>query len=359
MILSVIIPTHNRFFQVNLLIKSLLEQEFSRTDLQVLLVSNLKDKRLRKQSKEWEKLFYNFKYLEVGSKGVNKARNMGIRFASGEVLYFLDDDCLLAHKDHLNQILSAHKRYPYTIGIGGGYKTKLELKGMNQFYHDQSLKWLEKQEFGGNQKISQLIGGNASYKREIFDKGFSFDSQILFGGAEESFNRLLIENGYELLFFKNLYVYHIVKLDFLEFMKKSFLQGAGSFKNRYDAGQSLKRLTDMKKEAAFSIESSSFFSFIYNVFFKLGYFWSASLFKTGKFFLFRFVYFLFLIMTSRLVLIREHIVFRYVGYMGQFYGHVLIPIFHKSPPMKIYYFTKYQFDKRIKPLFRKNEFYKK
>ena len=39
--------------------------------------------------------------------------------------------------------------------------------------------------------------------------------------------------------------------------------------------------------------------------------------------------------------------------LGWFYGTVLLFLFHHSPPMKLYYFSEYQYHKRIKPLLNK------
>jgi len=407
MTLSVIIPTHKRFFQVSRLMDSLLNQEFPRENLQILLISNLKDKKLKMQCDKWKSCFYDFKYLVVGEKGVNKARNLGIRFAYGDVLYFLDDDCLLPHKTHLHRVLLSHKTYPHIIGIGGRYKNKFKMEGMKSFYYQKAVSWLNQHAIG--EKAFQLLGGNASYKREAFDRGFNFDSHIVFGGSEESLNRDLVENNWELMILDQLSVYHIIDMTFWDLINKSFLQGAGSVKNRYDAGQHLHQLSDMKKEAIFSNNHKSFYAFIYDAGFKLGFFWQLSLLKAGQFFIFRFILFVLFILKSRLVVFKEKVVLKvvlkvlgriwfyvgriwfyvgriwfyvgwfygyilvplfyrsplkvlgliwfYVGliwfYVGWFYGYILVPLFYRSPFMKIYYFSRYQFYKRIKPLLHK------
>ena len=39
----------------------------------------------------------------------------------------------------------------------------------------------------------------------------------------------------------------------------------------------------------------------------------------------------------------------------ELYGRVLLSIFYHSPPMKIYYFSKYQYHNRIKPFLKKRK----
>ena len=42
-------------------------------------------------------------------------------------------------------------------------------------------------------------------------------------------------------------------------------------------------------------------------------------------------------------------------FIGWFYSHVLLVLFHRSPPMKLYYFSEYQYHKRIRSLLRKKD----
>ena len=405
--LSIVVPTHRRPFQAQELLKSIAEQDFPKEDLQVLLVSNLKDKKLRKSAVYWEKIFFDFKYLETGLKGVNKARNLGVRFARGDIIYFLDDDCLLQNKGHFKLLVAEHEKS--AIGIGGGYKPLENSHGMEKFYQDNTDQWIKSSSVLKDQS-AQLVGGNASYKREVFDKGFYFDSSIVFGGSEESFNRSLRAQGWTLLFVDKLSVLHKVRLSWPAFIKKSFKQGMGSAKSHTrEEGYSLK-----DKWAFTHSENLSSYSLLYSVFFKLGFFWGLSeLGKQG--FLLSFFKFVFLFLKSRWYFLKEyfvkwfygHIVLRVSGWIygrvvlrllgviwyvlgwfygrvvlrllgviwygvgwfygrvilrllgvvwygiGLIYGHVILFLFHHSPPMKLYYFSEYQYHKRIKPLLNK------
>ena len=308
MTLSIIIPTHNRPFQVQQLLNSIAEQNFPKRNLQVLLVSNLRDKKLREKASYWEDVFFDFKYLEVGRKGVNKARNMGIRFARGDILYFLDDDCLLDNKDHLSLLVSEHEKS--AVGIGGGYKSLGDSHGLEKFYQENTEQWIKGS--SSEKQTEQLIGGNASYKRKVFDKGFYFDPSIVFGGSEEGFNRSLRAQGWTLLFVDKLSVFHNIKLSWSSFIKKSFKQGLGSAKAyTKEEGYSLKG-----KWAFLYQDSHSSYSLVYNLFFKLGFFWGVSAQgRKGKFF--QLIRFIFLFFKSRWYFFRDY-------FAKWFYGRVLL-----------------------------------
>ncbi len=432
MTLSIIIPTHKRADQAIRLLKSIAGQEFPYKALQALLISNLRDEKLRRQVPYLQSLFFDFKYKEMGAVGVNKARNMGLRFAGGDILYFLDDDCVLPNKSHLQNLVLEHERHPQAMGIGGGYKPMKSLCGPEKFYHEQSKKWM-RELVSPNRETESLLGGNGSYKREVFDKGFYFDPLIDFGGSEESFNRALREQGWTLLYSEGLSVFHLIRLNPLSLMKKGFKQGAGLFNSRYKSGQTIESLKNIQEDWAFSFGRFSHYSFIYNLSFKLGYFWMAASLIYKKNILFRSLYFVFMLAKSRFYFLKKHFLIKYLGklwfaigwiygrllikylgklwfaigwiygrllikylgklwfaigwiygrllikylgklwfaigwiygrllikYLGKLwfaigwiYGRLLLPVFHHSPPMKIYYFSAYQYHKRIKPFLRK------
>ena len=314
MTLSIIIPTHRRFFQVQRLLSSVLEQDFPRSDLQVLLVSNLQDRKLTEMVSYWEEKFFDFRYMETGLKGVNKARNLGVRFARGDILYFLDDDCVLDKKDHLKSLISAH-RSP-AIGIGGGYKTSEVAFGKEEFYQDNTEQWIKRSSSPMGQS-EQLIGGNSSYKREVFDRGFYFDSTIVFGGSELGFNKSLRLQGWNLSYEDRLSVLHKLSLSWNSFIRKSFKQGLGSVKS--DTRPSSDSL---KEEWAFFYKKAfSSYSLVYNMFFKLGFFWGLAGLKQGRVSA-RFIRFIFFIYKKPLVFFKRVLykmvirscIFRVVGF---------------------------------------------
>ena len=324
MLLSIVIPTHRRPFQVERLLDSILQQNFPQENLEILLVSNFKSSSLRDKLPQWEKQFLRFKYKEVGLKGVNKARNMGIRFARGEILYFLDDDCVLAHNNHLNKVIQAHKKHSAIAGIGGAYKNITLLPGFDKFYHENTESWLS-QSVRSDNHTSQLLGGNASYKRHIFDKGYYFDPRIVFGGSEISFNDSIKDYG--LLFDESLWVYHCLAVGGFSFIKKSFQQGKGSFTNSSENKMSW----SFDKEWAFSHgDNASYYSFLYQFFFKMGRFWGYS---SSKNLFVKTIQFLFFIFKSRLYyMLRVGGISRLYGkalwLYGWLYGRLLLPLYY-------------------------------
>jgi glycosyltransferase involved in cell wall biosynthesis len=227
MLLSVVIPTFNSPPSLGKLLSSLSRQELQNNKLQVICVNNIKKSFKSDLAKQWSVYFYDFKYFNSEKIGANSARNTGIRFSSGEIIWFLDDDCeLVSDNSYIQRIIQLHKEYPEVVGIGGQYYSPDLLNKLSQTYFDMTNQWLD-QSLIGHYFTSNLIGGNASYKREIFDNGMRFDTHLVFGATELSLNKQITDNGNKLILKKSLNVIHHQHLNIFMFLKKAYKQGQG------------------------------------------------------------------------------------------------------------------------------------
>jgi glycosyltransferase involved in cell wall biosynthesis len=239
---TIIIPTYKSPQSLDLLLKNLSSLHHSH-QLQVICINNIKKMYRAELVYKWTKLFYDFKYINADLRGVNSARNIGIKYALGDILWFLDDDCrLTTNIKSVDQVIELHEDNPNHIGIGGFYIKPDHLKKHNLAYFQMAHYWF-RQSILPNADSTMLLGGSASYKRAIFDQGLLFDSDIKFGGSERYFNEQLIEAGLKLKVDPTLNVYHDVSMSFTNFLCKAFKQGhTKAFKkdNRIES-KSLKR----------------------------------------------------------------------------------------------------------------------
>ncbi|MBQ0768927.1 MAG: glycosyltransferase family 2 protein [Bizionia sp.] len=159
--------------------------------------------------------FKNLKYFKVSEadRGLTKQRNYGIsRVAkSSEVVCFLDDDTVLA-SDYFEALLSVYQSHPEALAVGGYITNAIDWerealpKKRSHFYYDgwqrtEPSRFKVRRSFGllpdaspgfmpsfshgrslsflppsGNiYPVEQLMGGVASYKKEVF-KTLSFSS---------------------------------------------------------------------------------------------------------------------------------------------------------------------------------------
>jgi len=226
-LVSVIIPTLKSGKGLEHLLQELSLQNDAKTRLQVICINNLTSFFHPNDFAKWNDRFYQFIYLNSGIKNVNVARNIGIRYATGSLFWFLDDDCELPHQNYLVRIVELHRQNLSFAGIGGHYLLSEENSPStaSQTYHQLSMGWLKK-----NQS-QQLLGGNASYKRYVFDQGLNFDTRINYGGAETGFNQKLVTLGFQLMLCHEMDLVHNCRMNYFDLAYKGFKQGRGAFIN--------------------------------------------------------------------------------------------------------------------------------
>ena len=90
MLISLIMPTLSRTQEVNNFLESLRNQSFMNFEL--IVVDQNNDKRLTPLIEQYSR-WYKIVYLRNMQKGLSRNRNLGLSYASGDIIAFPDDDC--------------------------------------------------------------------------------------------------------------------------------------------------------------------------------------------------------------------------------------------------------------------------
>jgi glycosyltransferase involved in cell wall biosynthesis len=112
--ISILIATYNREHNLRSCILSILRNSFTNYEILILDQSN------NNLSKQCIAALHNQKirYIKFSSKGKSKALNQGILSAKGNILYFIDDDCILGKKS-LSELNSIFLKYHFIEGVFG------------------------------------------------------------------------------------------------------------------------------------------------------------------------------------------------------------------------------------------------
>lgn len=217
--LSVIIPHANDSRSLRTLIRSLGAQDMS--SFEVIVVSNPEGKNPTAPSFDMP---FPLRWAESPA-GANHARQKGVAIARGKILVFLDDDCELSSPSFLRSHMERHSSHPELAGVGGFYRLSGSSTLWGRIYHGLQVKWLRDHRLPSGDCV-HLLGGNSSYKREVFDHE-GFDPKIIFGGTEAEFQLRLHRRRDRLRYFEDLEVGHDGRLGPWSFVKKAFKQGLG------------------------------------------------------------------------------------------------------------------------------------
>lgn len=173
--------------------------------------------------------YLNIRYLKEEKMGIASARNRAFKTARGEILAFLDDDCI-PHKNWVSEIINFYKKRPETdilLGRCKNYYPKNIYANIQQCYYDrwlmENLKNIVKEQ---KVNIQSFCDFENIAIRKKFIKSYHCSLDLPFGGWDED-----IEMGHRLSgkgkFFYNprMIAYHKQKTSFWPLVFRNFKTG--------------------------------------------------------------------------------------------------------------------------------------
>jgi len=217
--ISVVVPTYNREDAVKECIDSLISQEFPKDRYEIIIIDSSSTDSIKK----FIELSYQLpnpeiRYFYQKKEGMSAARNLGIAKASGDIVYFFDDDCI-ADKDCLKTIYPAYDRKE--IGgvegrIAGYYSSTIVQKYGDYLFLKTNVK--------PGDLLPDMDGPitcNASYKKEVLLAVEGFDTQFL--TMEDLDIALRIrEKGYFFKYMPSAVVYHKQRTTLKEVLTRAY-----------------------------------------------------------------------------------------------------------------------------------------
>ncbi len=166
---SVIIPSFNRGEKLIETVKSVESNDFLKKDFEIIIVNDCSTDNTQEVIKELIKEYPNIKTLtNKKNSGPAVSRNNGIKNASGEFVFFTDDDCIVP-KDWIKSYLDFFKRNGEVYGAGGILEAKEKnfISSLEKF-KDKILGIYYNKERIGNKEIKTGFTNNCAYRRKVF-----------------------------------------------------------------------------------------------------------------------------------------------------------------------------------------------
>jgi len=219
---SLVLATLNRDTELYVFFDSLLLQDYD--DFEVIVVDQNIDDRVKKVIGNYEGKF-NILYLKIEPLGLSYARNFGLKYVSGEVVAFPDDDCWYSE--------GLLKKVAYDIdtkdidGVSGVCQDQNGNGSVTKFSKSPCM--VEKRNiFRTITSISFFIKFNQNV---LFDENLGVGAKTIFGAGEDiDYILTYISKGKKILFDPNIVLGHpqiVVRYGDDRVIKKTYSYGVG------------------------------------------------------------------------------------------------------------------------------------
>ena len=200
---SLVLCTVGRRDEVAAFCESLLRQ--NRDDCELILVDQNPDSRLDAIADAYVAKF-PLRHIKSNTRGLSRARNVGLKYADGDLIGFPDDDCEYfdGYLDRVAELFDADT----TLGGLTGYPTPVATRTLGD---DWNADTMTLGRFGVLNRCQEFT----IFVRRTAMKGVRFNEQLGVGagtlwGADEGpdFLMRVVDGGARIVFYPRLYVYH-------------------------------------------------------------------------------------------------------------------------------------------------------
>jgi glucosyl-dolichyl phosphate glucuronosyltransferase len=249
---SVIVCTFNRCDLLEGCLASLVAQNLSPSEYEVVVVDNGSTDKTHGVVERWMNRAENIRFESEPATGLSRARNAGIRRAKGEVVAFLDDDAVATER-WLGALLGAYSRWPGIGAVMG--PVRLAWPGERPSWLSPAMeRWFSGLDLGREPRLLKdgeaPFGTNMSIRRDALNVagGFAVElgrkgTRLISNEERELFSRLR-HSGFAVAYEPGAAVWHRVMKDRLStrwLIRRGYAQGRSDvalerLRRRWDSG---------------------------------------------------------------------------------------------------------------------------
>jgi len=223
LILSVIIPTFNRWYLLKRTLDSLASQSFPAHLFEIIVV----DDGSTNDTRSGQKHYPQVTFTRQSNRGPAAARNTGATIARGDILVFTDDDCTVPSQ-WLHRIESLFTTTNCDL-LGGATRNA----GMDYYWstvHQSIINFWQRTLNRGKNIDAFLTSNNMAIRKSVFSVIGGFDEQYdLPGGEDRDLAIRAAAAGLRVHFEADLIIDHHHEMTFGTFCQQHAKYGRGSF----------------------------------------------------------------------------------------------------------------------------------
>jgi len=199
--ISIVIPAYNESDNIQTCIDSLKTQSLPQKNYEIIVVDNNSTDNTLELIKKLG-VICTVEYR----KGPAPAKNAGISLAKGNIIAFIDGDCIAA-KDWLKNIVSGFENS--NVGCVAGSISAMEDDGLSPLEKFLIKKGhLSQAQHIENSFLPFAATANAAYRKEVFDKIGLFDENLPIGEDADLSWRMQLFTNYKVRYVPEAAVFH-------------------------------------------------------------------------------------------------------------------------------------------------------
>jgi glycosyltransferase involved in cell wall biosynthesis len=222
--LSIIVPVLNMGKTIRATMESLIKLDYPRESLEIIVVDGKSRDNTREIVQE-----YSVALVDQEGRGLNAARNTGIKYSSGEILAYTDGDCIVP-RDWAKKI--AKNFLDPSIGFVGGTMEGYDQTSLLSNYMDESL-FQSKPGFRIRVETTDLklmqfpAGANMAFRRRSLERVKFFDESITYGFDDLQPVEAMGFKGFKIVLDPDVSILHQHRGTLLDLLKQHFNYGRG------------------------------------------------------------------------------------------------------------------------------------
>lgn len=222
--ISVIVPVMNMAFTVRDLLESLMLLDYDKDKLEIVFVDGDSKDRTKEIITE-----YPVKLIQQEGKGLNAARNTGIKYSKGEILAYTDGDCIVPPW-WLKAI--AHNFVDPSVSFVGGTMEGFRHDSLLSAYMDETMFQVTpgfnyRMEGTDLRLLDFPAGANMAFRRTALARVRFFDENINFGFDDLQPIEAMGFKGFRIVLDPDVRVKHQHRTSLTALLKQHFNYGRG------------------------------------------------------------------------------------------------------------------------------------
>ncbi len=231
-LVSVVIPTHNRAELLTASLESLARQNLSKDSFEVVVVDDGSTDATETVCRDFTTRL-PLRRHRLEQSGIAAAKNAGALAATGDVLFFFDDDDV-ADPNTLLEHVRAHQQHPEPeVAILGytGWAPTLDITEVMHFVTDVGHYLFSYSGLAEGQELDHTYfwGGRASCKRSFLLSRGLFRPEFTFGSEDIELGYRLSKHGFRVVYWPKAIQYMNRPITYEEFCRRCERQGVSQW----------------------------------------------------------------------------------------------------------------------------------